>query len=37
MVYLSKSKYIHSVEVVSPGYLRNKIKETLKEAAEKYK
>ena len=30
-------QYIHSVEVVSPGFLRNKIKETLKEAAEKYK
>ena len=30
-------QYIHSVEVVSPESLRNKIKETLKEAAEKYK
>ena len=30
-------QYIHSVEVVSPGFLRNKIKETLKEAAEKYR
>lgn len=30
-------QYIHSVEVVSPGFLWNKIKETLKEAAEKYK
>ena len=30
-------QYIHSVEVVSPGFLRNKVKETLKEAAEKYK
>ena len=30
-------QYIHSVEVVSPGFLRNKIKEPLKEAAEKYK
>ena len=30
-------QYIHSVEVVSPGFLRNKIKEALKEASEKYK
>ena len=30
-------QYIHSVEVISPQSLRNKVKETLKAAVEKYK
>ena len=30
-------QYVHSVEVVSPEFLRNRVKETLEKAVEKYK